>query len=197
MMRTKSRENIIAAADRLFNERGIQVTSLADIATAARVSKGTLFYHFQSKDDLILEIATQHIELVKTEVLSLIDEKAEIQPLATLAFQLVTRVLEAKHRNHLHLYLVEESINRSPDIREALNSLYNEWIGIITQAIEPWIGKRAGITAQVLLALIDGLVIQKTLEVSIENIEGLLRVVFPEKIEADGPWSAALVKTDP
>lgn len=179
-MKTTPREKILEAADQLFNEQGIQATSLAHIASAANLSKGTLFYHFKSKDDLILEIATQYIKAVETDVLALIDDQSESQTLSSLALQLVTRVLEAKQRNRLHLYLIEESINRSPSIRAAMQGLYAQWIQIITVAIEPWVEGRAGVTAQLLLAIIDGLVIQETLEVAMEDIEAMLEMVFSD-----------------
>jgi AcrR family transcriptional regulator len=177
-MKTTPREKILEAADQLFNEQGIQATSLAHIASAANVSKGTLFYHFKSKDDLILEIATQYIKTVEADVLALIEGKPESQSLASLALLLVTRVLEAKQRNRLHLYLIEESINRSPNIRSAMQGLYSQWIRLITEAIEPKAGKNAGVTAQLLLALIDGLVIQETLEINTGDIEAMLEIVF-------------------
>ncbi|NLB53646.1 MAG: helix-turn-helix transcriptional regulator, partial [Syntrophomonadaceae bacterium] len=40
----------------LMAEKGIIKTSLADIAREVGISKGTLFYHFASKDDLVNDI---------------------------------------------------------------------------------------------------------------------------------------------
>ncbi|NLV22830.1 MAG: TetR family transcriptional regulator, partial [Syntrophomonadaceae bacterium] len=48
-----NRQKIIDVATALVKERGVKGTSLADIASAAGISKGTLFYHFAAKDDLI------------------------------------------------------------------------------------------------------------------------------------------------
>jgi AcrR family transcriptional regulator len=180
-MNIKPRQKILESADQLFNQQGIQTTSLADISKAAEVSKGTLFYHFKSKDDLILEIAIQYIKTVEAKMLALIESKTEDQTLSSLALQLINRVIEAKQRNRLHLYLIEESINRSPAIRTVLNGLYSQWLTMITTAIEPWVGERAAASAQVLLAMTDGLIIQKTLEINIDDVEALVEVVFREQ----------------
>ncbi|MBP1762390.1 MAG: transcriptional regulator, partial [Firmicutes bacterium] len=51
-----NRQKIIDAATALVMERGVKGTSLADIANVAGISKGTLFYHFAAKDDLIYEL---------------------------------------------------------------------------------------------------------------------------------------------
>lgn len=51
----KTRQGIIAAANKLFYLYGIKATSLDTIAEKAGVTKRTLYYHFQSKDDLVAE----------------------------------------------------------------------------------------------------------------------------------------------
>ncbi|HEY3286169.1 MAG TPA: helix-turn-helix domain-containing protein [Gemmatimonadaceae bacterium] len=47
---------ILAAALRVFAERGYHATRLEDIAAAAGVTKGTIYYYFKSKDALLLRL---------------------------------------------------------------------------------------------------------------------------------------------
>ncbi len=47
-----SHEKIIAAAARLFREKGIGATSVADVMKAAGLTHGGFYRHFRSKDDL-------------------------------------------------------------------------------------------------------------------------------------------------
>ncbi|KGF67569.1 TetR family transcriptional regulator [Hoeflea sp. BAL378] len=51
------RDAIIAAAARLFWERGFSATSIADIAREAGVPQGNMFYYFRSKAELALAVA--------------------------------------------------------------------------------------------------------------------------------------------
>jgi AcrR family transcriptional regulator len=51
--RALTREAILAAAERLFEERGFQAVTVAEIANAANVSVKTLFAYFRSKEDLV------------------------------------------------------------------------------------------------------------------------------------------------
>ena len=51
---------------------------------------------------------------------------------------------------------------------------------MITSAIEPMLGDRAAASAQVLLAMTDGLIIQKTIEIDIDDVEALVKVIFPD-----------------
>jgi AcrR family transcriptional regulator len=50
---TDTRQRIIAAASKLFYSEGIKSVSVDAVAAAAGVTKRTLYYHFDSKDDLI------------------------------------------------------------------------------------------------------------------------------------------------
>ncbi|RDL50829.1 putative HTH-type transcriptional regulator TtgW [Ensifer sp. M14] len=48
-----TRETIVAAAAKLFYAEGIRAVSVDAVAEAAGMTKRTLYYHFESKDDLI------------------------------------------------------------------------------------------------------------------------------------------------
>ncbi|HXW88471.1 MAG TPA: TetR family transcriptional regulator [Streptosporangiaceae bacterium] len=50
----RTRQRILGAAQRLFRERGYAATSLEQIAEAADVTKGAIYGHFSSKEDLLL-----------------------------------------------------------------------------------------------------------------------------------------------
>lgn len=47
---------MLAAAAALFTENGYDDTSVEDIAEKANVAKGTFYYHFQTKEALVLEL---------------------------------------------------------------------------------------------------------------------------------------------
>jgi AcrR family transcriptional regulator len=49
----RTRETIVDVALALFAERGYQQTTVAEIADAAEVSKGTLFVYFPSKEEIV------------------------------------------------------------------------------------------------------------------------------------------------
>jgi TetR/AcrR family transcriptional regulator, transcriptional repressor for nem operon len=47
------RERLIAAARQMFHEQGVEKTTLAEIAAAAGVPAGNVFYYFKTKDALV------------------------------------------------------------------------------------------------------------------------------------------------
>ncbi len=51
--RSVHRENIVSAASTLFMEKGIDATSMDDIAKAAGYSKATLYVYFENKEEIV------------------------------------------------------------------------------------------------------------------------------------------------
>jgi len=62
------RTRILDEAARLFLARGYAETTLRDIADAAGVKAGSIYYHFDSKEDLLAEILDQGIERITRTV---------------------------------------------------------------------------------------------------------------------------------
>jgi len=74
------RDRILHAAARLFRERGYQRTTVRDIAEAVGILSGSLFYHFRSKEEILLEImreAALSLCLRAEDVLNRTDDPAE------------------------------------------------------------------------------------------------------------------------
>ena len=49
----ETRSQIIDAAEKCFHQKGLSRTSLAEIATAAGVTRGAIYWHFQDKVDVL------------------------------------------------------------------------------------------------------------------------------------------------
>lgn len=52
----ETRQHILDVALRLFSQQGVSATSLAEIANAAGVTRGAIYWHFKNKSDLFSEI---------------------------------------------------------------------------------------------------------------------------------------------
>ncbi|RZL61527.1 MAG: TetR/AcrR family transcriptional regulator [Variovorax sp.] len=58
------RNAVLQTAAQLFNERGFHATSLDDIAERLNVSKPTLYYYIESKDQILLECVRTALDLM-------------------------------------------------------------------------------------------------------------------------------------
>jgi AcrR family transcriptional regulator len=81
----RTRRTLIAAAARLFAEKGYTETAVAEIAAAAEVSPKTLFTYFASKDDILFAGDRDRLDTG----LRVIAERDPDQPLADLLRHLV------------------------------------------------------------------------------------------------------------
>ena len=57
--KARRRAQIMAAAQGLFASRGIDATTMADIAAAAGISAPTVFNYFGSKDGILIAMITE------------------------------------------------------------------------------------------------------------------------------------------
>src|ERR1700722_14813034 len=61
-----TRERILAAAERLFAERGYTGVSMPAIAAAAGITAGAIHKHFESKEQLFFTIVRRAVEAAPT-----------------------------------------------------------------------------------------------------------------------------------
>lgn len=56
------RNELMAAAEALFLEKGFAATSVDEIVRLADVAKGTFYLHFRSKDDMLIALRQRFID---------------------------------------------------------------------------------------------------------------------------------------
>jgi len=62
------REKILNTATQLFIQKGSEKTSMQDIAQTAGISKGAIYHHFKSKDEIVLAVIRSRQELMEEEM---------------------------------------------------------------------------------------------------------------------------------
>ena len=65
--RARTREALIEAAAELFERRGYDATTIADIAAAADISTRTFFSYFASKEDVLFPDADDRVQAALTK----------------------------------------------------------------------------------------------------------------------------------
>lgn len=68
VVQAEGRQLILDAAARLFREQGYAATSLREIAGECGMKAGSLYYHFESKDEIVSEVLRLGVERVAEEV---------------------------------------------------------------------------------------------------------------------------------
>jgi len=74
----KRRQQLIRAAAKVFAKKGYSGATTAEIARAARLTKGALYFHFKNKEDLFFAVVMDLNDRQFSRILSHLDEKLEI-----------------------------------------------------------------------------------------------------------------------
>jgi len=66
------RQEILRAAARLFQQQGYDATSMNDVAALLKLSKGGLYHHFQSKDEILFHIMSHAMDITEERVINVV-----------------------------------------------------------------------------------------------------------------------------
>ncbi|ORC31817.1 hypothetical protein B4O97_16860 [Marispirochaeta aestuarii] len=162
-----NKKKILNSARKIFQKKGGQQTSLADIAKAAGISKGTLYYYYSTKAELIFDITHEHMNSMTSSLLKLVEDKAETMDAAEIIHLVYNTIIKAESRSKLHLYLVQEAIIGNDELKQRFQQAYNEWREMISSGLKTILKRRKDIDvlSHVLLTSITGGMIQQLLGV--------------------------------
>jgi AcrR family transcriptional regulator len=100
-----TRERILDVALELFNEQGYDKTSLREIAEQLGVTKAALYYHFEKKEDILLELHLRLHELGRSlldRLDALDDERQVVRAWPALLDQLIDEALANRDLFRFH-----------------------------------------------------------------------------------------------
>jgi TetR/AcrR family transcriptional regulator, cholesterol catabolism regulator len=63
-----TRDDILQSAAQVFRQKGFHGASMADIAEAVQLQKASLYHHFSSKQEILLELLDIALEMVSTRM---------------------------------------------------------------------------------------------------------------------------------
>jgi AcrR family transcriptional regulator len=131
---TDPRQEILRTSARLFQQQGYDATSMNDIAAALRLSKGGLYHHFQSKDDILFNLMSHAMDITEERVLNPV--KAIPDPeerLRTLIRRHIAVVLSERDREIT--VMLHENHPLSPSLRKRINARKKDYIHFLENLI--------------------------------------------------------------
>ena len=132
----KRKENILEAALLCFNEKGYHKTSIDDIAIKGKISKGGIYYHFKSKDDLFLKLFNFRLNRYIEQLKSYIQEESDPEKRIRILIQKWGLIL--KENEDFFKFCMEFSSMgaREKDIRKEMTSFYKSSVKTFSQIIK-------------------------------------------------------------
>lgn len=164
------RGKIIKAAIDAFSKYGFDRTRMDDVAKTADLSKGTIYLHFRSKEDLFYAICENNLAETKRQISTLFVKKEEIVSEIERYYDLFRKKMTATER--VFFETVAESA-RNEELQKALYkqrmNVFETAIGWVNLQIERGFFRKnidANAIAVGLVSLYDGLTVNKLLGVS-------------------------------
>lgn len=141
--REARREEIIAAAEKVFFQKGLAQATMDEIAAMAELSKGTLYLYYRSKEDLYLAVSMKGTDLLLEHFRTVADsDEHVIKQLMGLLDEYYK--FFQNHKNYFRMYYFLENPDVhsqvSPEMLDACTRsdqrLWQVVTGVIRKAID-------------------------------------------------------------
>jgi TetR/AcrR family transcriptional regulator, cholesterol catabolism regulator len=129
-----SRQEILRTAARLFQQRGYDATSMNDVAAALKLSKGGLYHHFQSKDEILFEIMNHAMEITQERVLAPVRGIASPEDRLRMLIRLHIEVVLSPRDREITVML-HENHPLPPVLRKRINARKKEYVHFVENLI--------------------------------------------------------------
>ncbi len=155
------RQLILDATCELLKTQALADISLAEIAKAAGISKGTLYYHYKTKGEIFFDITDRYLDEQWEDLIRWTENKDKDTSLNRLVKYVVERNIASAG---LRMHLLSEAQLGDEVLRQRLITRYEEFQALISQKIAERTGIPADFLTWLILLLSDGLIVQEAIK---------------------------------
>src|SRR3984893_9859276 len=132
--RQEPRQDILRTAARLFQQQGYDATSMNDVAAALKLSKGGLYHHFQSKDEILFNLMSHAMDITEERVIApaklIPDPEERLRPVIRRHIAVVL-----SERDREITVMLHENHPLSPALRKKINSRKKDYVHFLENLI--------------------------------------------------------------
>jgi AcrR family transcriptional regulator len=132
----ESRDELLAAALRVFAERGYRQAGVDEIAAAAGYSKGALYWHFSGKEDLLMALIEERIDAPTREAIALLESAPPERDMSVEGSRQFARRLTTQRDAVLLEREYWSLAIRDPELRARYAERQTELRGALARALE-------------------------------------------------------------
>lgn len=177
---------ILEATETLLKTKALSDISLAEIARGAGIAKGTLYYHYKTKDEILFALMDLYLEEQWQNLLDWTSDKSKDTSLPRLLKYILERDTTTADMRFHFFY---DAISGNEMIREKLLERYQRFATLISEKIQERTDHMdPAYLAWMMLMLSDGLLMHKMLGntqidtgIFIKQTEQYLKQLFPNE----------------
>ncbi|AXQ30055.1 TetR/AcrR family transcriptional regulator [Solimonas sp. K1W22B-7] len=122
------RRKVVAAAQRLFLDKGYAQTTLREISTAAGVSYGSIYHHFEDKDGIFRELILDNFETAQEAADRQLTAKADVYLRLGLKWASLAQAISSDARVAELLGVAYRSWKISESLIEVSTARHRDWL---------------------------------------------------------------------
>lgn len=194
----ETRDELLAAALRVFADRGYRQAGVDEIAAAAGYSKGALYWHFSGKEDLLQALLEERIDAPMRELVALLESAPPERDMSVEASREFARKL-SEERDAVLLEREYWSLAiRDSELRARYAERQTELRTSLAAALEararhlgtPGLPMAAEDLARIVMSVIAGLTVDELVEpgsVAPELLGETLALIYAGLLTRSGP----------
>ena len=170
-MNTKDKkQQIIDAAIKVISNQGIEKTSVREIASAAGLTTGAIYYHYKNKEELFQDVVNESIHFSHKITQKYTNKAIPQEDLLNIIVSEVSKRLEKDNEQKLHITLLSDIISKNDAINQQYIENYKQIIKNTGDLYAPAFGIEDNeefkyLISSILIAALDGMAIQQSLGV--------------------------------
>ena len=184
----RRRQQIIIAAKRVFSQKGLNKTTMEDIAKESELSPGTLYLYFKNKEELYASLSLRILQFLSIRVAQVIQDQGEGPS------EKLDRLIEAMYEvyefdpmviiNMFHLQSSETLKNLSPELLTEIKTLSKKALahmaGIFEEGIQQgvFIDRHPTALADIFWSLFSGVILCEAIKNVINHDKDYLKATL-------------------
>jgi AcrR family transcriptional regulator len=170
--RREAREELLAAALRVFAKRGYRQAGVDEIAAEAGYSKGALYWHFPGKEELLVALLGERVDAPMREMVALLESAPPDRDMSLVATREFARQLDEQREAVLIDREYWSLAIRDPELRTRYTQRQAELRRSLARAMEarashlgtPELPMPADAVARIVMSIIAGLAVDELTE---------------------------------
>ena len=154
------KEMVLDALLKLLETKSFNEISLAEVAKAAGISKGTLYYHYKTKGEIFFDLTDRYLSEQWDDLIRWTENKEK----DTSIHRLVKYVVERNVANaSFRMQLYSEAQLGDVELKRKLSKRYDEFQKLISEKIAERTNVNPDFLTWLILLLSDGIIIQSAI----------------------------------
>ncbi len=162
-----NKDIVLQTASTLFLTKGFQVTSMDEIVALSKVSKTNIYYHYKSKEELLLAIVDQLISRYEERISRTLTQDMSIPAKMERLFRILTE--DNEQIDYVggcpFLTLYTQTSHSSSEARAKIKAFFDKQLQLVEKLLEEGIEKKE---------LSRNLPVHETAALIVTSIEGAL-----------------------